>query len=166
MQIFNHHLLSNCVSFAKVTCPVYFDMLPIQMIPRHGYVTLKAPYSSKIDIFIQKRFYKLIYSINTIIKYGIWQPVKFQLVSHFWTGSNWNDFFYCISELMLATLIQRYNKKKIISFKNERLIELLQAVRCHILWLYLYKYINLSHSSLNSQHSAWNISRCRWSTCM
>ena len=26
--------------------------------------------------------------------------------------------------------------------------------------------INLSHSGLNSQHSAWNISRCRWSTCM
>ena len=32
---------------------------------------LKAPYSSKIDIFIiQERFKKLIYSINTIIKCG------------------------------------------------------------------------------------------------
>ena len=27
-------------------------------------------------------------------------------------------------------------------------------------------YLSLSHSSLNSQHSAWNISRCRWPTCM
>ena len=49
-----------------------------------------APYSSKIDIFffikkidifIQERFNKLIYGINTIIKCGISQPVKFQLVS-------------------------------------------------------------------------------------
>ena len=48
---------------------------------------------------------------------------------------------------MLATLIQKY-EKKIISFliqskneiliqsKNERPTEILQAVRCHILWLY------------------------------
>ena len=72
---------------------------------------LKALYSTKIDIFVQERFNKLIYGMNTIIKYGTWQPVKFQLVSHSWTGSKqWNDF-YCISELMLATLIQRYHKK-------------------------------------------------------
>ena len=39
---------------------------------------LKAPYSSKIDIFfIQERFNKLIYVINTVIKCGIWQHVKF-----------------------------------------------------------------------------------------
>ena len=35
--------------------------------------SLKAPYSSKTDMFslIQERFNKLIYSINTIIKCGI-----------------------------------------------------------------------------------------------
>ena len=32
---------------------------------------LKTPYSSKIDIFIQERCNKLIYSINTIIQCGI-----------------------------------------------------------------------------------------------
>ena len=31
---------------------------------------LKAPYSSKIDIFIQERFNILRYGINTIIKCG------------------------------------------------------------------------------------------------
>ena len=31
--------------------------------------------------FIQQRFDKSIYGINTIIKWGIWQPVKFQLVN-------------------------------------------------------------------------------------
>ena len=37
--------------------------------------------------------------------------------------------FHGISELMLATLIQSYiKKKKIISFKNERQTEILQAV--------------------------------------
>ena len=30
---------------------------------------------------MQERFNKLIYGINTIMKYGIWQPVKFQLVN-------------------------------------------------------------------------------------
>ena len=47
---------------------------------------LKVPYFTKIDIFHQKkkkkkkkkkRFNKLVYSINTIIKCGIRQPVKF-----------------------------------------------------------------------------------------
>ena len=66
--------------------------------------------------------------------------------------------FYRISELMLSTLIQRYDKKKkqnktktkkktkkkkkkknvsfLMQFKNERLTEILQAVKCHILWSY------------------------------
>ena len=43
--------------------------------------------------------------------------------------------FYRISELILATLIQRScdDKKKAFHFKNERLNKSLQAVRCHIL---------------------------------
>ena len=43
--------------------------------------------------------------------------------------------FYRISELMLPTWIQRHDKKIIsflIQFKNERLTEILQAVRRHI----------------------------------
>ena len=47
--------------------------------------------------------------------------------------------FYLISELMLATLIQRYDKKSflvLIQSKYETLTEILQAVGCHILWLY------------------------------
>ena len=63
----------------------------------------------------------------------MWLPVKFQLVSNFLTGSKW--LFYHISELMLATLIQRYDTKS-FHFKNETLNEILQAVKCHILWLY------------------------------
>ena len=40
--------------------------------------------------------------------------------------------FNCVSELMLPTLIQRYDKQS-FHFKNDRLTEILQAVRCHIL---------------------------------
>ena len=60
--------------------------------------------------FIQERFNKLIYSINTIIRGGIWQLVNFQLVSRFWTGSwqKWNDF-YRISELMFTDTIKKIN---------------------------------------------------------
>ena len=60
----------------------------------NGLLLFKAPYSSKSShSIIQERFDKLIYSINTIIKCGIWQPVKFQLVSRFWTGSKQKWFF-------------------------------------------------------------------------
>ena len=50
---------------------------------------------------------------------------------------NWikNEIFYHISELMLATLIQRHDKK-LFHLKKERLNEILQAVKCHIVWLY------------------------------
>ena len=42
---------------------------------------------------------------------------------------------YPISELMLATLIQKYNKNYFIfdPLQEQRLIEILQAVRCHVL---------------------------------
>ena len=83
---------------------------------RYVYV-LKAPYSTKIDSFIiQERFNKLIYSMNTIIKCGTWQPVKFQLVCRFWNEM----IFYRISELMLPTLIQRYDKKIIFDLVQKR----------------------------------------------
>ena len=49
---------------------------------------------------------------------------------------NWNDFFLnSISELMLAKLIQRYDKK-FISFQERETNWILQAVEWHILWLY------------------------------
>ena len=41
---------------------------------------------------IQERFNKLIYGINTIIKCGTWQPVKFQLVSR-----SWNEMVFFIT---------------------------------------------------------------------
>ena len=47
---------------------------------------------------------------------------------------------------MLATLIHRYDKKS-FHFKKERITEILQAVRCNILWIVLIPYINLSNLS-------------------
>ena len=51
---------------------------------------------------------------------------------------------YRISELMLPTLIQRYNKliSFLIQFKIERLTEILQAVRYHIFMIVLLLFIN------------------------
>ena len=49
--------------------------------------------------------------------------------------------FYRISELMLASLIQGYDKKT-FHFKNEKLTEILQAVRYHIFYV-LIPYIYL-----------------------
>ena len=47
------------------------------------FVMLKGPIflKNRHFFFIQERFNKLIYGINTIIKCGIRQPVKFQLVN-------------------------------------------------------------------------------------
>ena len=40
---------------------------------------------------------------------------------------------------MLPTLILRYDKKLfLIQLKNKRLIEILKAVTCHILWSFHY----------------------------
>ena len=77
--------------------------------------SLKGSIFLKNRHFIQERFNKLIYGINTIIKCGIWQPVKFHLVSLFLNWIKHEMIFYRISELMLATLIQRYHKNHFIS---------------------------------------------------
>ena len=39
----------------------------------------KKKKKKKIDTFVSEKFNKLIYGINTIVKCGIWQPIKFQL---------------------------------------------------------------------------------------
>ena len=90
--------------------PQFHEILELEA----NWLHLKAPYSSKIDIFHPLIIYinKYIHGINTIIKCGIWQPVKFQLISWFWTGYKWNDvllYFW-----MLATWIQRYDKNHFI----------------------------------------------------
>ena len=99
-----------------------------KQIPVQGSKFLKNKH-----FFIQERLHKLIYGIITIIKCGTWQYVIFQLVS-----LSWNEMiFYIIYELMLPILIQSYHKKSFHfwpSSKHERLTEILQAVRCHILW--------------------------------
>ena len=85
-------------------------------------------YSLKGSIFLKNRHFflskkgsiNLIYGINMIIKCGIWQPVKFQLVSHFLTGSKMKWLFYIISELMSATLILRYDKQSFHFWSSSR----------------------------------------------
>ena len=47
------------------------------------------------------------HTFNFLMQYSLSFKVKFQLVSR-----SWNEMiFYCISELILPTLIQRYDKK-------------------------------------------------------
>ena len=59
------------------------DKRYINIISIKGSIFLKNRH-----FIIQKRLNKLIYCINVIIKCGIWQPVKCQLVSFL----KWNDF--------------------------------------------------------------------------
>ena len=78
----------------------------------------------KDSIFLKNRHFflskkgliKLIYSIDTIIKCDIWQPVKFQLVSRFWTGSKMKWF---LSYLWINVgNINSELRYKIISFQE------------------------------------------------
>ena len=75
--------------------------------------------------FIQERFNKLWHlkacKISVSLSFFNW--IKNKMI------------FNRISEVMLPALIQRYAKNHFI-FKNERLTEILQAFRCHMLWLY------------------------------
>ena len=60
---------------------------------------LKAPCSSNIVILLSKKGLINWYIVLIVIKYGTWQPVKFQLVSQ-----SWNEMiFYRVFELMLPT---------------------------------------------------------------
>ena len=76
-----------------------------------GFCLLKGSiFLKNRHIILQEKFNKLIYGINTILKYGTWHPVKFRLVSR-----SWNEIiFYRISVLMLPTLIQRCDKNHLI----------------------------------------------------
>ena len=98
------------------------------------YYTFKGSIYLKKTFFIQESFNKLIYNINAIINVHVHLTackISVSLLSLNWI-KNEMIFFYRISELMLATLIQRSDKKS-FHFKNERLTEILQAVRCHLL---------------------------------
>ena len=59
-----------------------------------------------------------------------------------WIKNEMIFFFYCISELMLATLIHRCDKKN--RFKNERLTEILQAPDFMIVLIPYISLLNLS----------------------
>ena len=69
------------------------------MLPLYLHVSQKSDYDD------------MIYTISTIIKCGIWQPVKNSLSLSFLNWIKTEMIFYGISEFMLPTLIQRYNKK-------------------------------------------------------
>ena len=57
---------------------------------------------------------------------------KFHLVSHFLTGSKMKWSFLWINVSNINSEI----REKSFHIKNERLTEILQAIRCHILWHY------------------------------
>ena len=79
--------LSENFQFLEVKFSIYLNRY-IFVMNASSKTSLMPPYSSTVDIFfIHERFNKLIYGINMIIKCGIWQPVKFQIVSRFLTGS-------------------------------------------------------------------------------
>ena len=86
----------------------------------NGAISLKNSH-----FIIQESFNKLIYAIKTIVKCGIWQPVKFDLVSR-----SWNEMiFYRISELMLPTLIQIYDKKHFNFWSSSNTSDLMKFYR-------------------------------------
>ena len=72
---------------------------------------LGSAFLKKWHFVIKERFNYLIYGVNTIIKCGAWHSVKFRLVTHSWNEMLFFSLNHCISELILPTLIQWYDKK-------------------------------------------------------
>ena len=77
---------------------------------------------------------KLIYCIYTIVKCGIWQPVKFHLVSRVYTESKMKWIFFLSYLWINVTNINSMIKYKSFHFWASSRTSL-QAARCHILWL-------------------------------
>ena len=118
--------LRECTSSSESSLGTMFEGMfsdaAIQIWVFHN-LSLKAPYSSKMDILLSKK--GLIYNHKT------WHlaACKISIIP------SWNKMiFYHISVLMLPTLIQRYDENHFVfdPVQCERLTEILQAVRCHI----------------------------------
>ena len=105
----------------------------------------------KIFIFLVVKF--SVYLNRYAFVMYMWYLTAFKIAVSL-SFSKWIEneiiFFYRISELMVATLIQRYDKKS-LHFKNERLTEILQSVRCQILRM------NISIPYTNLLNLSWII---------
>ena len=75
---------------------------------------LKAPYCSKIDILIQERFDKLIYSINMITKMWHLTACKNSVSLSFWSGSKMKWVLW----INVGNISSEIGLKKIISFQE------------------------------------------------
>ena len=110
-----------------------------------NYSSLKAPYSSKIDIFLSKKIY-----CNNTTKCDIWQPAKFtEVKSLVFELDQKYMIFYHISELMLATLIQRYDKASFIFYPVQEWETNWNFTDCQVqhFMIVLIPYINLLNLS-------------------
>ena len=88
--------------------------------------------------------------VKTIIKCGIWQPVKFQLVSRFWTRLKMKCFFFVFFLSYLWINVANINSEirlKIISFQERRdELKFYRLSGARFMFL-LIPYINSSNSS-------------------
>ena len=81
---------------------------------------IKGSIFLKIRHFIiQERFNKLLYGINTIINFGTWQLVKFQLASPSWNAMIFLSYLW-INVANINSEIWYKIISFLIQFKNER----------------------------------------------
>ena len=103
---------------------------------------LKAPCSSKIDIFFfQERF-------NKLCDHKMWHLTACK-ISFSLSFLNWNKnemIIWSYLWIMLAILIQRYDNKS-FNFKNERLIEIFTGCQVTHFMIVLIPHINLLNLS-------------------
>ena len=117
---------------------------------------LKARYPSKNRHFIiQERFNKLIFGINTVII--MWHITVYN-ISVSLSFLKWY-VFYRVSELMLPTLIQRYDKKSFIFYTVQKRDTNWNFTGCQMphFMIVLILYINLSNLSWIKDVYFWGI---------
>ena len=105
LKLASTECINSCLRYCTSHC-LFAVSLDITFVYRLRRVFKGPIFLKNRHFIIRERFTKLIYGIITIKTCGFWQPVKFQLVS-----LSWNEIIFRIFELMLPTLVQRYDKK-------------------------------------------------------
>ena len=106
-------IVCTCYNFFSAACKTCtgWSKLPL------GAYGLKTIFPKNRHVIIHERYNKFIYM------YGIYAIIKWYLtagkISFSLSFFKWNDF-NCISELMLPTLIQRYDQNHFIFYPNQK----------------------------------------------
>ena len=144
--------------------------------------------SEKIGVGLEKQAVNFLFQFHLgmnspVFLFWLFFQCKMKVLSVIWTMNFWfniSNKTHCNLHLCWNTQIAKFPKYLFRGLKYLYRIWLTRPItpygnikpygekkaNCQVSDYKAWLSLALSHSGLNSQFSAWNISRCRWSTCM